>query len=281
MHQGTRHREAGRNPAAWAHSSGPAAFPTLRSLAMFLAITGGLLVVWDLAVRAGFVSTLVPSPGSVGKEVVAALRDPFYVSGTNSVGIGWHLLASLTRVLIGCGLATLVAVPLGFLFASWPTLGRAVDPILQLLRPVSPLAWLPIGLAIFRDSQHTAIFVIFVAAVWPILLNTILGVRTVPETYLALGRTIGASRRTVGLRIMLPAALPSILTGVRLALGMGWLVIVAAEMLVGGRGIGTFIWNNWNNLDVAAICVAILVVGAIGLLLDRGVRQLERLVTHD
>ena len=124
-------------------------------------------------------------------------------------------------------------------------------------------------------------FVIFMAAVWPILLNTMLGVRTVPETYLALGRTLGAGRLTVGRRIILPAALPAILTGVRLSLGMGWLVIVAAEMLVGGRGIGTFIWNNWNNLDVAAICVAILVVGATGLLLDRSIRQLERLVSDD
>jgi nitrate/nitrite transport system permease protein len=252
----------------------------LRPLVLFVAIGATGLVLWELAVRAQLVSALVPPPGRMWEEAVSALRDPFYVRGTNSVGIGWHLLASLSRVLVGCGLAALVAVPLGFLLGSLPTLGRAVDPFVQLLRPVSPLAWLPIGLAILRDSQRTAIFVIFMAAVWPMLLNTILGVRTVPPEYLALGRTVEAGPFTVARRVVLPAALPSILTGVRLSLGMGWLVIVAAEMLVGGRGIGYYIWNNWNNLDVAAIGVTIVVVGAVGLLLDHGLRQLERLVTH-
>jgi nitrate/nitrite transport system permease protein len=252
-----------------------------RSLALFLVVAGSLLVIWELAVRAQLVSVLIPPPSRVWEEAATILRSPFYVRSTNSVGIAWHLLASLARVLIGCGLAALVAVPLGLLFGSSTTLRRAVDPFVQLLRPVSPLAWLPIGLAIFRNSQRTAIFVIFMAAIWPMLLNTILGVRSVPETYLALGRTLEASPFRVARRIILPAALPSILTGVRLSLGMGWLVIVAAEMLVGGRGIGYFIWNNWNNLDVAAIGVAIVMVGAVGLLLDNVVRQLERLVTYD
>ena len=259
--------------------------PTLpvdvRALATFLAILAVALTIWDVVVRAGLVSALVPAPSTVLTETIAALRDPFYVRGTNSVGIGWHLLASLRRVVLGCGLAAAVAIPLGFLIGTSRTLARAVDPFLQVLRPVSPLAWLPIGLALLQDSQHTAVFVIFMAAVWPTLLNTILGVRTVPAPYVALAHTLEAGRLTVAWRVLLPAALPSILTGIRLSLGMGWLVIVAAEMLIGGRGIGYFIWNKWNNLDVAAIGVAILVVGAVGLLLDHAVRQLERLVTYD
>ncbi len=281
MRQRTANSDALSTTAAAARPPGHPRWFDPRSLALFLVVGGSALLVWEFAVRAELVSSLVPSPGSVWVEAVAALQDPFYVHGTNSVGIGWHLLASLTRVLIGCGLAALVAIPLGFLLASAPALGRAVDPFVQVLRPVSPLAWLPIGLAVLRDSQQTAIFVIFMAAVWPILLNTILGVRGVPETYLALGRTVDAGRLTVARRIVLPAALPSIVTGVRISLGMGWLVIVAAEMLVGGRGIGTFIWNNWNNLDVASIGVAILVVGAVGFLLDHALRQLERLATYD
>jgi nitrate/nitrite transport system permease protein len=265
-------------PANWPR---PTVHLDLRACALFLAILGAGLAVWGAVVRAGLVSPLVPSPGEVWAATVAALRDPFYVRGTNSVGIGWHLLASLRRVLIGCGLAALVAIPLGFLLGASRTLSRAVDPFVQVLRPVSPLAWLPIGLAVLKDSQHTAVFVIFMAAVWPMLLNTILGVRAVPAAYVALARTVEAGRLTIARRILLPAALPSILTGVRLSLGMSWLVIVAAEMLIGGRGIGYFIWNNWNNLDVAAIVVAILVVGATGLVLDRAVRQLERLVAYD
>lgn len=265
-------------PATWPR---PVSQVDGRALATFLVLLAVGLTVWDVAVRAQLVSSLIPAPGTVLSETAVALRHPFYVRGPNSVGIGWHLLASLTRVLLGCGLAAAVAVPLGFLIGTSRTLARAVDPFLQVLRPVSPLAWLPIGLALLQDSQHTAIFVIFMAALWPTLLNTILGVRAVPPAYVALARTLEAGRLTIARRVLLPAALPSILTGVRLSLGMGWLVIVAAEMLIGGRGIGYFIWNKWNNLDVAGIGVAILLIGLVGLVLDRALQQFERLVAYD
>src|SRR5438067_2504136 len=209
--------ETAAPPSAWSRF-GPR--PDLRALAAFLAVLAGALLAWDVAVRAELVSPLVPSPGKVWDEAVAALGDPFYLRGTNSVGIGWHLLASLGRVLLGCGLAALVAVPLGFLLGASSTLGRALDPFVQVLRPVSPLAWLPIGLAVLQDTERTAIFVIAMAAVWPMLLNTILGVRSVAASYLALARPVAAGRLTVARRILLPAALPSILTGVRLSLGM-------------------------------------------------------------
>jgi nitrate/nitrite transport system permease protein len=252
-----------------------------RAMATFLAILTAGLTVWEVAVRAQLVSALIPAPGTVLGETVAALRDPFYVRGTNSVGIGWHLLASLRRVLLGCGLAAGIAIPLGVLIGTSPMLARAVDPFVQVLRPVSPLAWLPIGLALLQNAQHTAIFVIVMAALWPTLLNTILGVRAVPMAYIALAHTLEASPLTIARRVLLPAALPSVLTGIRLSLGMGWLVIVAAEMLIGGRGIGYYIWNKWNNLDVAGIGVAILLIGLVGFILDRAVRQLERLVGYD
>lgn len=237
--------------------------------------------IWDVVVRADLVSPLVPAPGNVANETLAALRDPFYVRGTNSVGIGWHLLASLWRVLIGCALAAVVAIPLGFLIGNSETVAKMLDPFVHVLRPVSPLAWLPIGLALLRDSQHTAIFIIFMSSLWPMLLTTALGVRTVPKPYRALARTLQAGSFTTARRVLLPAALPSIFTGVRLSLGTGWLVIVAAEMLIGGRGIGYYIWNKWNNLDIAGIAVAIVLIGLTGLLLDRGLHWLEGRMSYD
>jgi nitrate/nitrite transport system permease protein len=205
---------------------------------------------------------------------------PLYVEGVNSVGIVWHLLASLRRVLAGFLLAAAVAVPVGVLLGSLRSLGAAVDPFVQVLRPVSPLAWLPLGLALFRNSEVTAHYVIFMSALWPILLNTIAGVRGVNSNYLDLARTLEAGRLTVIRRILLPAALPSIITGLRVSLGVSWLVIIAAEMLVGGRGMGYFVWNEWNNLNVPSILVAILLIGLVGLLLDRTISILERLVRH-
>jgi nitrate/nitrite transport system permease protein len=157
---------------------------------------------------------------------------------------------------------------------------KAVDPFVQVLKPVSPLAWLPIGLALLKDSEMTSIFVIFMSALWPVLLNTITGVRSVPPQYLALAQTLEARRSTVVRKVLFPAALPNIVTGLRLSLGISWLVIVAAEMLIGGRGIGHFLWNEWNNLNVASIIVAILMIGFVGLILDQGLRRLEGLFRY-
>lgn len=253
----------------------------VRSFALFLVILAAFLVAWDLAVRFRLVLTLAPSPYQVWQQAIEIFSQPFFRRGVNHVGIGWHLLASLRRVAIGFLLAAATAVPLGFLIGRSPTLARAVDPFVQVLKPVSPLVWLPIGLALLGKSEPTSVFVIFMSSLWPLLLNTVAGVRSVPAQYCDLARTLGAKRSTVLRRIVLPSALPGIVTGLRISLGIAWLVIVAAEMLVGGRGIGYFVWNEWNNLNVASIVVAILATGATGLVLDRLVQRLEGMVSYE
>ncbi|EGL84040.1 nitrate ABC transporter, inner membrane subunit [Caldalkalibacillus thermarum TA2.A1] len=196
------------------------------------------------------------------------------------MGLGWQLLASLERVLLGFFLASLVAVPLGFMIGLSPVLARAVDPFIQVLKPVSPLAWLPIGLALLQDSERTAIFIIFISSLWPLLINTIFGVRQIPEIYLQVARLLEVSSLRLVRHILWPAALPQIVNGLRVSLGIAWMVIIAAEMLIGGRGIGYFVWNEWNNLNVANIMVAILFIGLIGIALDRLLAWVERRVRY-
>ena len=241
----------------------------------------GFLGVWEAAVRVGLTSELLPPPTEVLSKLIAALSNPFYVAGANDAGVGVQIATSLLRVLAGFSLAMVVALPIGFFVGTSPVLSKAVDPFVQVLRPVSPLAWLPIGLALLRDSEWTAIFVIFISALWPMLLSTIAATSSVPRTYLEVARTLQAGRWRTIRRVILPAALPNILTGLRLSMGIAWLVIIAAEMLIGGRGIGYFIWNQWNNLDIANIFVGILIVGAIGLVLDKVFRLLERRWSYD
>jgi nitrate/nitrite transport system permease protein len=248
---------------------------------LFAVLLAAFLAVWEAAVRVGLTSSLMPPPSLVFTELVAALSNPFYIASANDAGIGIQLGTSLLRVLIGFGLAMVVALPLGVFLGTSPNLSKAVDPFVQVLRPVSPLAWLPIGLALLRDSQQTAIFVIFISAIWPMLLNTIAATNSVPKTYLEVARTLKASRWTTMRRIIIPAALPNILTGLRVSMGVAWLVIIAAEMLIGGRGIGYFIWNQWNNLDIANIIVAILLVGLVGIMLDRAFALLERRFAYE
>lgn len=242
---------------------------------IFLTLLAGFLLVWQLSVRLGLVSSMVPAPTEVSSKLVLALSDPFYNAGVNDVGIGLQLLASLRRVLVGFLLAMVVALPVGFVVGMSSVASRAVDPFIQVLRPVSPLAWLPIGLALLRDSERTAIFVIFISALWPMLLNTMVATSTVPRTYLEVARTLRASPWTTLRRVVIPAALPEVITGLRLSMGVAWLVIIAAEMLIGGRGIGYFVWNEWNNLDIANIIVGILLIGVVGLGLDRIFKLLE------
>ncbi|WP_338856197.1 ABC transporter permease [Gordonia hongkongensis] len=223
---------------------------------------------------------LAPTPAGTWEQLTTILSDPFYVDGPASVGIFWHMLASLQRVLIGFGIAAAIAIPLGFLLGNSTRIRWAVEPFVQVLRPVSPLAWLPLGLALLRDSESTAIFVIVMASLWPILLNTIDGVQKINPMYMQLARTLEASRSQVVRRIQLPAALPSMVTGLRLSLSTAWLVIIAAEMLVGSRGMGYFVWNQWNKLSVPAIVVAIVLIGVVGFALDRLVVLSARLVPH-
>lgn len=240
-----------------------------RAFLLFMAISAVFLGGWELLVRSGNALPLVPAPTKVLDAGIKALSRAFYENGINDVGVGLQLLASLQRVLLGFGLAALVAVPLGFLLGMSNVASKAIDPFVQILRPVSPLAWLPIGLALLKTSEGTALFVIFISAVWPLLINTIFAVRTVPKDFLDVARTLKASHVKVIRSVLLPAAIPGILTGMRVSLGVAWLVIVAAEMLIGGRGIGYSVWNEWNNLSIANIIVDILLIGMVGLAFDR------------
>jgi nitrate/nitrite transport system permease protein len=240
-----------------------------RGLLYFALSLAIVLALWETYVRAGFATKLLPAPSAVAAVAFDALKSPFYDNGDNDKGIGLHLLASLGRVALGFGIATLVAVPLGIALGLSNVAMRAIDPYVQLLRPVSPLAWLPIGLALFKSSQTTAIFVIAISSLWPILLNTVFGVKGIPRIYLDVARTLGTSRWETLRRIVLPAAAPAIVAGLRVGIGIAWLVIIAAEMLTGGTGIGYYVWNEWNNLSISAIITAIVVIGGVGLVLDR------------
>jgi nitrate/nitrite transport system permease protein len=221
----------------------------------------------------------MPRPSDIAARAWVLLRDPFYVRGTNDQGIGIQLGWSLLRVMLGFGLAVAVAIPLGFAIGMSPLLNAALDPIIQVLRPVSPLAWMPLALYTIKDSGISAIFVIFICAIWPMLLNTAHGVSSVRREWLNVARTLEAGRWRTAFSVILPAAAPTIMTGMRISIGIAWLVIVAAEMLVGGTGIGYFVWNQWNNLSIADIVVAILLIGLVGMALDQGLSYLARAVT--
>jgi len=213
--------------------------------------------------------TPMPRPSDIAARAWHHIQDPFYVRGTNDQGLGNQLAWSLMRVTLGFGLAALLAIPLGFLIGMSPVLNGALDPIIQVLRPVSPLAWMPLALYTIKDSGVSAIFVIFICAIWPMLLNTAFGVASVRKEWLNVARTLEAGRWRTAVSVILPAAAPTIMTGARISIGIAWLVIVAAEMLVGGTGIGYFVWNQWNNLNIADIVVAILLIGLVGMALDQ------------
>lgn len=227
----------------------------------------GLLVgLWGLATLGG--SGSFPTPAATFEAAVKLFSDPFYSNGPNDQGIGWNVLQSLERVGLGFGLAAVVGIPLGFLIGRFATLNHMVSPLVSLLKPVSPLAWLPIGLLVFKSANPAAIWTIFICSIWPMVLNTAAGVQRVPEDYLNVARVLKLSEWKIATRILLPAVMPYILTGIRLSVGTAWLVIVAAEMLTGGVGIGFWVWDEWNNLNVAHILIAIFVIGLVGLLLE-------------
>ena len=233
--------------------------PPVLGLLMFVAV-------WAIVATS---SPNLPGPGKTWISAVQLFSDPFYQKGPNDQGIGWNILASLKRVGIGFGMAALVGIPLGFLIGRVAFLNGMLSPIISLLRPVSPLAWLPIGLLVFKAANPAAIWVIFISAIWPLIINTAVGVSRVPQDYLNVARVLGLSPWKVTTKILLPATLPYILTGIRLSIGVAWLVIVAAEMLTGGVGIGFWVWDEWNNLNVEHIIIAIFVVGIVGLLLEQ------------
>ncbi|MFA9204702.1 MAG: nitrate ABC transporter permease [Flavobacteriales bacterium] len=224
--------------------------------------------------------TELPNPWVTWQAAVLLFTDPFYQNGPNDMGIGWNILYSLGRVGLGFGMAAAVGIPLGFIIGRFAFIRDMFAPIISLLRPVSPLAWLPIGLLVFKAAEPASIWVIFISAIWPIILNTAAGVSQIPQDYLNVARVLRLSEWKVFTKILLPATLPYLLTGIRLSIGVAWLVIVAAEMLTGGVGLGFWVWDEWNNLNVAHIIIAIFVVGLIGLLLEKFLILLTRLVSH-
>lgn len=228
---------------------------------------GAFIVIWAAISRT---SDYLPGPGSTLISAIDVFSDPFYSAGPNDQGIGWNLLASLWRVAQGFGMAALVGIPLGFALGRFTLLNRAFQPIVSMLRPVSPLAWLPIGLAVFEAANPAAIFTIFICAIWPMLINTALGVASVPQDYLNVARVLKLSEWKVFTSILLPASIPYVLTGAKLALGVAWLAIVASEMLTGGVGIGFWLWDEWNSLNMEHILIAIIVIGLVGMLIEKG-----------
>ena len=238
-----------------------------------------LVTVW--AVVAGNGASGIPTPLATWKQAVEVFSDPFYQVGPNDQGVGWNVLMSLQRVAIGFGLAALVGIPAGFAIGRFEFLSRMFNPLISLLRPVSPLAWLPIGLLVFKGANPAAIWTIFICSIWPMIINTAVGVQRVPQDYMNVARVLNLSEWKIFTKILFPAVLPYLLTGVRLAVGTAWLVIVAAEMLTGGVGIGFWIWDEWNNLNVASIIIAIFVIGIVGLVLEFGLIKLATLFTFE
>ena len=224
-----------------------------------------LIGIWYIATMKG---GSIPGPLQTWDAATVLFANPFYRNGPNDQGIGWNILSSLQRVAIGFGFAALVGIPLGFILGRSAFLSAMINPIISLLRPVSPLAWLPIGLLVFKRADPAATYTIFICSIWPMIMNTAQGVQRVPQDYLNVARVLALSEWKVVTKILLPAVLPYILTGIRLSIGTAWLVIVAAEMLTGGVGIGFWVWDEWNNLKVEHIIIAIFVIGIVGLILE-------------
>lgn len=225
-------------------------------------------------------TTGFPTLGQMGTAIWKQVSNPLYDNGPNDKGILIQLGHSLARVGLGFLLACAVAVPLGFVIGMSPLLRRALDPFIQVLKPISPLAWMPLALYTIKDSSISGIFVIFICSVWPMLINTAFGVASVKREWLNVASTLEVSPLRKAFQVILPAAAPTILTGMRISMGIAWLVIVAAEMLVGGTGIGYFVWNEWNNLSLTNVIFAILVIGIVGMLLDLAFAQLQKVVTY-
>ncbi len=271
----------------------------LRAAIVSVALLAGFLLLWHLGTQ-GTAPTANLDPeyarlmGATAVEGKSAFPGPaevlgkfwwhlshaFYDNGPNDKGLGIQLIFSLARVLGGFGLAVAVALPLGFLIGMSPLMHRALDPFFQVLKPISPLAWMPLALYTIKDSATSAIFVIFICSLWPMLLNTAFGVAAVRKEWLNVARTLEVGPFRKAFRVILPAAAPTILTGMRISIGIAWLVIVAAEMLVGGTGIGYFVWNEWNNLSITNVINAILVIGLVGMVLDLILARLVKLVTY-
>ncbi|MGJ7459365.1 nitrate ABC transporter permease [Halomonas sp. MA07-2] len=245
-----------------------------------LAGGGGQLSEYEQLMAGADQTAKVPPPSEVLVRAWEELSNPFYDAGPNDKGIGIQLGYSLYRVLTGYLMAAVIAIPIGFLIGMSPLMYKALNPYIQVLRPISPLAWMPLALFIIQDSEASAIFVIFICSIWPMLLNTAFGVAGVRQDWVNVARTHELSSMKTAFKVILPAAAPTILTGMRISIGIAWLVIVAAEMLVGGTGIGYYVWNEWNNLDLTSVIFSILMIGVVGMLLDLALSSIARLVTY-
>ena len=243
-----------------------------------LVMLGLILAVWQiLCMKPG---ATLPAPSKIWSDAYDLIVDPFFVAGPQDIGLGWRVLISLQRVAVGYGLAGVIGILLGTLIGQSVWAMRGLDPIFQVLRTISPLAWLPISLAAFRDSQPSAIFVIFITAVWPIIINTAVGIRNIPQDYRNVAAVLRLNHLEFFYKIMIPSAAPYIFTGLRIGIGLSWLAIVAAEMLTGGVGIGFFIWDAWNSSRLSDIVVALVYIGMIGFVLDRIVAGIATIVTR-
>ncbi|MEH2157120.1 nitrate ABC transporter permease [Nostoc sp.] len=272
------------NLAAIAAIAGQAAWkkakPVILRDVFFLPVLGflGIIVLWWIVALANH--ELMPTPPEALIANLDYILNPFYQRGPGNLGIGWLLIASLRRVLLGFLLGAVVAIPLGFLIGMSRSAMLALNPLIQIFKPVSPLAWLPIALAIFNLAEPSAIFVIFITSLWPTIINTALGVSSVPQDYLDVARVLEIPRWRRITKIIWPASLPYIFTGLRISLGIAWLVIVAVEMLTGGIGIGFFVWDEWSRLNLSSVFLAVFIIGLTGLVLDYAVGKIQELVTR-
>ncbi len=237
-----------------------------------------LMALWELA--ASGAKSALPPPSRIWNEAKDLIIDPFFINGTQDIGLGWRVMTSLQRVLVGFSLAAFVGILMGALVGQSDWAMRGLDPIFQVLRTVPPLAWLPISLAAFRDSAPSAIFVIFITAIWPVIINTAVGIRNIPQDYRNVAAVLRLNHIEFMFKVMLPAAAPYIFTGLRIGIGLAWLAIVAAEMLTGGVGIGFFIWDAWNSSRLSDIVVALVYIGVIGFVLDRLVAAIGTYVSR-
>ena len=255
----------------WLRAVGAMVFPPVLGIAF-------LVLVWQIVSAS---SDGIPTPLVTLTEAIKIFSDPFYSKSPNDQGIGWNLLASLQRVAIGFGLAAAVGIPAGFLIGRFRFLSAMFNPLIAILKPVSPLAWLPIGLLVFKAANPASIWAIFICSIWPMIINTAVGVQRVPQDYMNVAKVLNLSEWKILTKILFPSVLPYMLTGVRLSIGTAWLVIVAAEMLTGGVGIGFWVWDEWNNLNVPHIIIAIFAIGLVGLLLEQALVAVARAFTYE
>jgi nitrate/nitrite transport system permease protein len=243
-----------------------------------LVVLAVLMLIWQIAFDKPGAS--LPAPTQVWNEAKDLIINPFFVNGSQDIGLGWRVLTSLQRVAIGFGMASIVGVLVGALIGQSQWAMRGLDPIFQVLRTVPPLAWLPISLAAFRDSNPSALFVIFITSIWPVIINTAVGIRNIPQDYRNVAQVLRLNQIEFFFKIMIPSAAPYIFTGLRIGIGLSWLAIVAAEMLTGGVGIGFFIWDAWNSSRLPDIVVALAYIGVVGFVLDRLVAALGNFITR-